>query len=66
MAKCDVLQGEQSAGSEGRGESVKDDFEHPDMLYPSSRNSNDTRGDGIFGKARQPWWMSTEALGRMK
>ena len=54
MAQCDVLQGELSAGSEGRGESVKDEFEHPDMLYPSSRNSNDTRGDEIFGndKAR--------------
>jgi len=50
MAQCDVLQGELSAGSEGRGENVKDELEHPDMLYPGSRNINDAKADEIFGR----------------
>ncbi len=49
MTKSKVLQGELSSGSEGSGESVKDEFEHPDMLNPGLRNSNDTNPDGIFG-----------------
>ncbi len=50
MAKGDVFQGELSAGSEGGLKCEKDDFEHPNMLDPSQRNSNDTNPDGLFGR----------------
>jgi hypothetical protein len=37
-------------------ESVKDEFEHPDMLYPGLRNSNDITADGIFGNHRMLYY----------
>ena len=39
-------------GIDGSRECVKDDFQHPDMLNPGRRNSNDTNPDGIFVRDR--------------
>jgi hypothetical protein len=52
MAKGEVFEGELSAGSEGGLKCEKDDFEHPNMLDPSQRNSNDTNPDGLFRRDR--------------
>ena len=52
MAESDILQGEMPAGSEDCRERMKDDFEHPEMLYRGIRNRNDTNTDGIFGRNR--------------
>jgi hypothetical protein len=52
MAKGDVLQSELSALPEDSGKAEKDGFEHPNMLYPGHRNSNNTNLDGIIGRHR--------------
>jgi hypothetical protein len=52
VAKDYVLQGELSAGLETGDERKDDDFEHPNMLTSSPRNSNDTNPDGLFGRDR--------------
>ena len=52
MTESDVLQRELPAGSEGGSKCEKDDFEHPNILYPGHRNSNNTNLDGIIGRHR--------------
>jgi hypothetical protein len=36
---------------------MKDDFEHPIMLYSGSRNRNDTNADGIFDRYTGPRYL---------
>ena len=60
MAKCDVLKKELPTGTEGGGKCEKDDFEHPNMLYPGLRNRNDTKTDVIFGRHRT--WYAQKRL----
>ena len=41
--------------AEAGDDRAKDDFEHPNMLYSRSRNSNDRNADGIFSMHRWLW-----------
>jgi len=50
MAQGDVLQGELISGLQASDDGVKDNIEHPSMLYSRSCNCNGDKAEGIFGR----------------